>query len=189
MQILVVDCGSTKVPKIHEVLQALGHRTIAITLAELHSIGELLADAIVISGAPILVTEIDYQDHLVAMGKLLAADKPLLGICFGHQLLGLYHGAEAFRCPEDRSWTEIEIKVSHPLFTDLPRPKVNFTEDHCEAISLPSGFFRLASSKICENEVMAHASKPWYGVQFHPETAEQNGITLLTNFCRIAASA
>jgi GMP synthase (glutamine-hydrolysing) len=58
-------------------------------------------------------------------------------------------------------------------------------EDHCESISLPKGFKLLAVSDACVNEAMCHASKPWMGVQFHPEVSGNQGTLLIENFVNL----
>jgi GMP synthase-like glutamine amidotransferase len=56
-------------------------------------------------------------------------------------------------------------------------------EDHCESISVPSGFVLVASSDACVNEMMQHQTRPFFGVQFHPESIlTPEGKKILQNF-------
>ena len=43
----------------------------------------------------------------------------------------------------------------------------------------------LAASDSCPVEAMRHRTKPWYGVQFHPEQSKQTGEKLVSNFVRL----
>jgi len=62
-----------------------------------------------------------------------------------------------------------------------------FYENHREGISLPEGFLLLGSSLNYPVEIMASASKPLLGVQFHPEVSGMPGRILFGNFMQIVA--
>jgi len=188
MNILVVDCGSSKVPQLAQVLNELGHTVHTTPLLAVHTVDLSLFEAIVSSGAPVLVTERAVPMELTAMDLLLDTQLPLLGICFSHQLIGMAFGAEPYRCPEDRADQAISFDAGAALFEGLSNP-VEMNEDHCEAIHLPEAFQRLASSPVCRVEAMVHQHRCLYGVQFHPETSGINGKTLLKNFCDLAQKA
>lgn len=179
--ILIIDCGSTKTHNIHELVdEFMDCETIAI--ADFKS--ELLPNytAVIISGAPILITEIDMTNYFDQMTWIKTFEKPLLGICFGHQIIGLINGSFASRMREDRDWQEIEILEYSELFDKLPTT-FDMMQDHCETISIPQGFKLIASSDACVNEAMQHLSKPIYGVQFHPEVSGNFGRVIFQNFC------
>jgi len=182
-KILVVDCGSKKVPGIEKIAAAVNCAFDTTPLKELTEIGDEYI-GVIISGAPILLTEVEHTPYL-EKAKLLFSDPllPVLGICFGHQLMGLYHGAAVSRCREDRDFQEINFVVAHPFVRKSPGI-VRFHEDHCECITLPENFMLQASSAICTNEAMEHADHPWFGVQFHPETSGQDGHDFIANFIR-----
>jgi len=109
---------------------------------------------------------------------------PVLGICFGHQLIGLLFGASASRMREDRDWQTVEAFEDCILFNRLP-DEVEMMEDHCETISIPPGFQHIASSDACINEVMQHKTREIYGVQFHPEVSGNHGNIMIENFVKI----
>lgn len=182
MEILVINCGSKKTPFILEMLHE--NELSLFNKEDDYSKALKSVDAVVISGAPVMVSEEKNRSLVESFRWIRDFEKPLLGICFGHQVLGMQFGAQAFYCDEDRHNQDIHLLKKHPLFDYLPNP-CSMNEDHCEAIDLPNGFERIASSKICANEAMAHASRPFYGVQFHPETSGEDGRQLFKNFVKI----
>ena len=180
---LIIDCGSQKTPFIEEAVDLeMDFKTIGLwNVEEKDSIDCL---GIVISGAPILITEVDNQPFLDQLAWIKNLQIPVLGICFGHQILGLLHGARAARQKEDRDWQLIEALESHPLLAKLPT-EFEMMEDHCESISVPHDFVLLAVSDACVNEAMYHKTKPFYGVQFHPEVSGNQGSIIIENFVNI----
>lgn len=181
--VLIIDCGSSKVPEIEKMVLKCGFKFKTIKMFDITPKENF--SHLIISGAPILLTEIDYSRHLDWFSFVERFKKPILGICFGHQILGLLHNAKIFRCEEDRDWQKINIHSNIGILAGQGSVS-KFTEDHCEAISLPENFKNIASSTICDNEAMQHVSKPRFGVQFHPETSEKNGELLFTNFLSLA---
>lgn len=184
--ILIIDCGSKKTPFIEEAVDLqMDYQTIGLSeVTKEHTVGKL---GVIISGAPILITEIDYSKYLNQLAFLKEIEIPVLGICFGHQMIGLLHGAHPSRQKEDRDWQIIETLEEHPLFDKMPT-EVEMMEDHCECISLPKDFVLLGVSDACVNEAMYHKEKPLFGVQFHPEVSGNQGTLLIENFVDICIS-
>jgi GMP synthase (glutamine-hydrolysing) len=180
---LIVDCGSSKTPHIVSVFEEYCD----VQVIGFHDLREEIAkDAIgiVFSGAPLLITEIDMTTYIAHVNWLKTFSKPILGICFGHQLIGLLYGAHGAKMKEDRSWQEVEIIEDSPLFNRLP-DCFEMMEDHCEHITVPPEFKLMAASDACINECMQHENKHIFGVQFHPEVSGNYGNILLENFYHI----
>ena len=90
--ILVIDCGSSKSPYIAKCIdEFMDVKT--IPFEELSAVDLSTYLGVVISGAPILLTDIDPASYLDKISWIKSYEKPILGICFGHQLLGLTYGA------------------------------------------------------------------------------------------------
>ena len=119
-----------------------------------------------------------YIEHI---NWLKEYQNPILGICFGHQLIGLLYGSFGSRMKENRDWLEIEVFTESLLFDKLPTV-FDVMEDHCESISIPAEFELLASSDECINEAMQHKDKMIYGLQFHPEVSGNFGRVIIENF-------
>jgi GMP synthase (glutamine-hydrolysing) len=181
--ILIIDCGSLKTRYIEEAVDLqMDFETVGLwDVTQDHLKNK---KGIIISGAPILITEIDYTKHLLQVSFLKEIQIPVLGICFGHQILGLTFGAIPSKQKEDRDWQVIETIEEDILFDKLPR-EFEMMEDHCESISLPKDFKLIGVSDVCINEAMVHQKLPLYGVQFHPEVSGNLGTLLIENFVSI----
>jgi GMP synthase (glutamine-hydrolysing) len=181
--ILIIDCGSQKTQYIEEAVdEFMDFETISV-----HDIADEYFNnkkGVIISGAPLLITEIDISPYLEKFKWIKTIGLPILGICFGHQIIGLTFGAFGSRMKEDRDWQTIEIFEQSDLFKKLPT-EIQMMEDHCESISIPKDFTLIAASDFCVNEAMQHKDFPIYGVQFHPEVSGNHGRILFDNFIQI----
>jgi len=181
--ILIINCGSSKTPYIEQAVDAICDYQ-SIGMNDLNSSELQNFDGIIISGAPILITEVDTTPYQKLFSWIPNHNKPILGICFGHQMLGLSFGAFASRQREDRDWQLIEQMSESILFNKLPQ-EFEMMEDHCESISIPANFNLIASSDVCVNEAMQHKDLPFFGVQFHPEVSGNLGYILIENFVEL----
>ena len=135
------------------------------------SILDLNPDAVVCSGsrANVSMWEPWMDDAARVLQQAVSANIPVLGICFGHQLLCKTLGGEVGRS-EDRidSVSTLFSVGSDTLLS--PIQKGLFT--HQDYVTeLPPGARRIISTKHCENAGMRMAGKPVWGVQFHPEAS------------------
>ncbi len=180
---LIIDCGSTKSKDIFRMVSQFTAKVsmVKITDFKIADYKKKSIKNLIISGAPILLTQVEKEQYLKQFSFLKTCAFPVFGICFGHQILGLVYGAQIVRCEEDRDWQDIKILNTDDLFKGFTSNE-RFVEDHCECISLPNAFKILASSNICDVEAMKHQEKPLFGVQFHPEVSDENGSRVFKNF-------
>lgn len=184
--ILILNCGSSKTQFIEIAIDEFDdYKTISILDFTTNDLSNI--DGVVISGAAILVTEQDITAYIKQIQWIHESKIPVLGICFGHQLIGISFGAFASRMKEDRDWQLIDVIEESVLFDKLPQ-EFEMMEDHCETISIPSEFQLLAASDACVNEAMQHKTRPIFGVQFHPEVSGNLGRIIFDNFVRLTKS-
>ena len=123
---------------------------------------------------------------------------PVLGICGGHQFLGLAYGVQVDKISDaptglgDTSVSELRVLKSDPLFEGLPRrPNLRVEESHgWEVKFLHRDFELLATNPLgCWNQIMRHKTRFIYGIQSHPERGWNadypEGQILWDNFFRI----
>jgi len=184
-QFLIVDCGSEKVDSIQDIVHERGFTPLRVRSSEVSQMDPSAHySGIIISGSPILLTEIDYSQLLKSFEFIRTARSPVLGICFGHQIMGLLHGAKVFRGLECRTNLNITVLDRDELFEGL-ESTLSLREDHCEGISLPSEFSLLAKSEKYDIEAMKHRHKQLYGTQFHPEVSGEIGEEIIGNFLNL----
>lgn len=95
---------------------------------------------------------------------------PMLGICFGHQVLASALGSELSGGRKLRvELDEVKILDEDPIFDGFGGTTLQLYSHRVQVATLPEGFIHLASAAECEISAMRHPSFPCYGVQFHPE--------------------
>ena len=111
--------------------------------------------------------------------------KPILGICYGAEIVALTLGGTIRRMPEHvQGQTSITIDRQNPLTKE--RTTISVYESHAYCIArLPAELTSLASSPYCQHEMFSHKSKPIFGTQFHPEKSGIDGNTVLQSFVEI----
>ncbi len=131
--------------------------------------------ALVVMGGPMGVYERDRYPFLsreiACIQNILAAGKPVLGICLGSQLMAAALGARVRKNRRrEIGWYPVELTEAgrtDPLFRGGPwRPWV--FQWHGDTFDLPDGARRLASSPLCRNQAFRWGQNA-YALQFHPE--------------------
>ena len=130
---------------------------------------------IVITGSASMVSHReDWSERTAAwLKQAVASGTPVLGVCYGHQLLAHALGGVVGSNPNGRQIGTVTMKmletwVDDPLLGYLPQEFMVQTS-HSEAVlKLPVGAQRLAVSPLDDNFVIRFADKAW-GLQYHPD--------------------
>ncbi|HLX26091.1 MAG TPA: glutamine-hydrolyzing GMP synthase [Candidatus Cybelea sp.] len=143
--------------------------------------------ALVLSGGPesALVDGAPELDAAIADSGV-----PVLGICYGMQLVARDVGAELVKLDhaEYGPATLVIVNRETPLFDGIPDESRVWMSHGDSVVTLPDGYVALASTPRCHVAAMGNAKKKIYGVQFHPEVVHtEYGRTVLDNFLREVA--
>lgn len=180
--VLILDFGSQTTQLIARRIREIGvYCEILPCTAKLSQITELSPKAIVLSGGP---ASVDAPSAPQLVHGILDLQVPVLGICYGMQLMAQDLGGKIHRARK-REFGRAQIKISSGslLFADIPS-RIDVWMSHGDQVeSLPKGFERAASSDTCENAAMENPERHLYGLQFHPEVFHgQFGKEILRNF-------
>jgi len=150
-----------------------------VTVAEIR---EMAPDAIVISPGPSRPEKAGISVELV---RSLGASVPMLGVCLGHQAIGVAYGAEVVRVPPVHGKATAVHHAKGGSFSDLPSP-ISAARYHSLAIARESLPEQLEVTAWSEDGVVMgvrHRSHPVEGFQFHPESIlTDDGEALLNAF-------
>ncbi len=110
------------------------------------------------------------EHHLPYFKWIREIDKPVLGICAGHHIIGALFGSRLIRDVESELGdSTITIIKPDPIFNGLEQETL-VAQAHHDAITLADNFVLLAGSERCPVQAMKHETRPLYSTQFHPET-------------------
>jgi GMP synthase (glutamine-hydrolysing) len=181
--IAVLDFGGQYAHLICRRVRSLGvysallpHDTTARELEERQVAG------VILSGGPASVSS---EGAPMADPRIFEGRIPMLGICYGYQLLVKAHGGEVGTA-ERREYGRASIRVVEAggLFDGLGADRLVCWMSHSDsAMSIPGSMQVLAASESSPYAAVRLAGKPQFGVQFHPEVSHtEKGQTLLSNF-------
>lgn len=145
-------------------------------------IGDSGVSGIILSGSDLRLTEPLCPEKIAVTNTLLSNCRvPVLGICFGHQLLALLGGGALSRLPQPRQgMARVGPVLSNPVVEEG-----TYMQNHKDYVTkVPFGWIPLAQTGDVV-EIMCHKSKPWIGVQFHPELSGFDGRRVLWNFLQL----
>ncbi|HEY4474158.1 MAG TPA: glutamine-hydrolyzing GMP synthase [Candidatus Paceibacterota bacterium] len=149
--------------------------------ASAEAIQKLNPAGIILSGGP---TGVDEKNAPLPFKEIFELGVPILGICYGLQLMGhmlggrVEHGARREFGKETLSISKKDL-----IFKGLSAKEIVWFSHGDEVTVLPTGFVKTASTKSCRYAAFADEKRKIYGIQFHPEvTHTVHGGKILSNF-------
>lgn len=182
--ILVLDFGSQYNQLITRRIREMG------VYSELHDheisieeIKKMNPKGIILSGGPNSVYE---EGSFTINPEIFELGIPVLGICYGMQLMTKLLGGSVERANErEYGKATLNVKSDDELFFGLPNSQTVWMSHSDKVIDIPENFEIIADSPSCQNAAIEDKSRNLYGVQFHPEVRHtEYGNDLLRNFIR-----
>ncbi|MGQ9465408.1 MAG: glutamine amidotransferase-related protein [bacterium] len=197
MRTLIIDCYLPNSPQIEHLYKVISDITTDIVeIRAFSTIGVQedvrLYNAIIISGSQRKLAEIGTFELYANVAELIkTCEKPVLGICFGHQLITKAFYEDVVPMGQRIEGFYMIKRVNHDELFEGLGEKMLVMESHEEmAANVPNEFIKLAESPNCPIEAIKHRILPIYGVQFHPERYDDKhpaGAIILENFFRIVS--
>ncbi|MGR9047433.1 glutamine-hydrolyzing GMP synthase [Halobacillus faecis] len=180
--ILVLDFGSQYNQLITRRIREFG------VYSELHShkmsieeIKEMNPSGIILSGGP---NSVYGEDSFRCDEQIFELGIPVLGICYGMQLMTHHFGGKVERAKE-REYGKADINVAKEpvIFAKTPREQTVWMSHSDKVIEAPEGFQVDATSPSCPVAAISNDEARMYGVQFHPEVRHSEyGNDILRSF-------
>ena len=180
--VLVIDFGSQYVQLIaRRIREHHVHSVVASPKISLKKIKEMNPRGIIFSGGPSSV----YDKGAPTFDKrILDLGIPVLGICYGMQLVGKLAGGKITKSGKrEYGNTQVKFDRRNPLFKGINPSSVTWMSHRDKVSRLPKGFAPIAKSENTSCAAFSNKEKTIFGVQFHPEVVHTvGGDKILKNF-------
>ena len=189
--ILIIDHGSQYTHLIKRNMRDLGKRSEILPAqgTALLEVAEKEPEAIILSGGPSSVQKARDEVGSRIINWIWKGDEnwrgtPLLGLCFGHQLIAHTLGGKVGSgSSAEYGLSRVFVDEEDLLFQGVPSEFTAWVSHFDEIKELPEGFVSLAHSESCSIEAMRHKERKIFGCQFHPEVWHtEPGEKILGNF-------
>lgn len=136
---------------------------------------------IIFTGGPSVVYE---EDAPMVEKALFEAGIPILGICYGSQLMGHVLGGQVEKADHrEYGKTDLTVDDANLLFEDVEKETICWMSHTYYISQPPVGFDIIATTKTCPVAAMANPNEKLYAVQFHPEVVHTpEGTKMIRNF-------
>jgi GMP synthase (glutamine-hydrolysing) len=189
-KIIVLDFGSQyshlicrRIRELNVYCELLPYNTPIKTIIELNPKG------IIFSGGPASVYE---EQSPKPDKKIFDAGIPILGICYGHQIIVDQYKGKIKRVKSREYGNAIlKIKDKNNLFKNIKTNNIQCWMSHSDSAEIiPEGFDILGETNNSISAAIGNKEKKIFGIQFHPEVAHtENGKEILNNFSHVISEA
>lgn len=178
-KVAILDCGGQYTKVIDRKVRELGVKSdiypISVGISELAPY-----QGIILSGGPgsVWKNEISYNSELFEINK------PVLGICYGMQLMNQHFGGEVKPgVTTEYGETMITLNADCPLFGGISNNQLHVLMSHGDSVTRVAPSFQIGAASEDIVATIYNAEKRLYGVQFHPEVdLTESGTNMLRNF-------
>ncbi len=184
-KVVIIDFGSQFTQLIARRIRELGVFSEIVSHKKIKTSGiNQSVRGIILSGGPLNVYQIDKYSF---DKKILELNIPILGICFGHQILSKLNGGRVRQSKHREFGLANIFKKRDSLLTKnfygVKKTKEVWMSHADQVSKLPKNFQVIASSTNSKYAIVENKLKKYYGIQFHPEvTHTENGKKLISNF-------
>ena len=135
---------------------------------------------IIFSGGP---SSVYNSDAPIPENRIFDMDLPLLGICYGHQLIVNKYGGKVKRANKEYGSSLLTIDSDKDLLNGIGESVRAWMSHGDEAEQIPFGFKVIGHTESAKAAAIASEEKSIYGIQFHPEVVHtEQGTEILKNF-------
>ena len=183
-KIAIIDFGSQFTQLIARKVREIGVYSEIINFNQIRVLKkDNSIKGIILSGGPLTATD---KNSIDLDNYILDLNLPILGICYGHQILAKKFGGKV-KISKTREFGHaiVKSKSKSSITKNFFGKKNNSVwMSHQDIVyKIPSGFKKIASSNDSKFAIIANEKKKYYGIQFHPEVSHtQNGKILIKNF-------
>ncbi len=184
-KVVIIDFGSQFTQLIARRIRELGVYSEIVSHKKIKTSGiNQSVRGIILSGGPLNVYQINKYSF---DKKILELNIPILGICFGHQILSKLNGGSVRQSKHREFGLANIFKKRDSLLTKnfygVKKTKEVWMSHADQVSKLPKNFQVIASSTNSKYAIVENKLKKYYGIQFHPEvTHTENGKKLISNF-------
>ncbi|WP_373958483.1 imidazole glycerol phosphate synthase subunit HisH [Vibrio gigantis] len=200
-KVVIIDTGCANVSSVKFAIERLGY---AVEISKEPEV-VLAADKLFLPGVGTASEAMKNLQERDLVSLVKKAEKPLLGICLGMQLLGKLSQEKGQKADElveclglcdgevrlletgdlplpHMGWNTVTSTPNHPLFKDIEEGEYFY---FVHSFAMPVGDYTIAQCDYGNPFTAAVQSGNYYGVQFHPERSSKAGSKLIQNFLEL----
>jgi len=183
-KIVIIDFGSQFTQLIARKVREVGVFSEIINFNQVRNLKRNKSiKGIILSGGPLTIT---IKNSIFLDNHILGLNLPILGICYGHQILAKKFGGRV-KISQTREFGKafVKSKLKSPITKNFfKRKSTQVWMSHQDIVyKIPPGFRKIASSDNSKFAIISNEKKKYYGIQFHPEVSHTiNGKILIQNF-------